>query len=120
MFFEKMFGNLFGYIWLLIFLAAVVALMLWVVLKKENKITVNEEKAEDITEEAVVEESTVKETPVIMEEVKTEENKDNNEYEIIESEDGFFRVRRVGNERTLRKFSTRIEAENFIDKKGLK
>jgi len=39
---------------------------------------------------------------------------------IIESEDGFFRVRKIGNERTLRKFATRIEAENFIEKRGLK
>ena len=36
MFFERMFANIYGYIWLLIFLVAVVALILWVILKKEN------------------------------------------------------------------------------------
>ena len=119
MFFERMFGNIYGYIWLLIFLVAVIALVLWVLLKKENKIkVVNEENKEEIvTKEEVVEETPIKET-VVIEEKK--ENNESNEYEIIESEDGFFRVKKVGNERTLRKFSTRIEAENFIDKKGIK
>lgn len=115
MLFERMFGNIYGYIWLLIFLAAVVALILWIVFKKENNVKiVSEEKKEEM----VVKEAVVIEETSVAEEKK--ENNESNEYEIIESEDGFFRVKKVGNERTLRKFSTRIEALNFIDKKGIK
>ena len=57
------------------------------------------------------------------EEKTTEElnevNKDvvNSDYEILAGEDGFFRVRKKGSERTLRKFATEAEAIDFIEKK---
>ena len=112
MFIEKLFGNTFGMVWLIIFLAAVLALMLWIILKKEK-----EEKIVEINEEVT---PVVEEVPVEVKEEVKETVSNDSEYEIIESEDGFFRVRKVGSERTLRKLATRVEAENFIEKRGLK
>ena len=110
MFFDRLFGNVFGYIWLLILVVGIIALFLWVLLKKEDKTSVLEEKEEVVVEEVVEDKKNI----------MVEETKKDSEYEIIVGEDGFFRVRKVGSERTLRKFATRIEAENFIDKKGIK
>lgn len=125
MFLEEMFGNIYGYIWLLIFLVAVVALALWIILKKEKETNDVIEDDNVSSEEVEVKEEikTIWPTQVIKPKAseKTKEEIDtNNLYEIIESEDGFFRVKKKGNDRTLRKFSARIEAENFIDKKEIK
>lgn len=126
MFIENLFGNVFGLVWLIIFLVAVVALIFWIILKKEKENIVIEnvdekleiEEKEEVKEEiktiwpkAVVKQETIEQTK--------EKKVPDNEYEIVESEDGFFRVKKVGNERTLRKFSTRVEAENYIEKRGL-
>ena len=125
MFIENLFGNVFGIIWLIIFLVAILALIFWVILKKEKEIVL-EEKVEESNDEVVEEKEEVRTiwpTPVMKKEVSEQtkkENVSNNDYEILESDDGFFRVRKVGTERTLRKFSTRVEAENFIEKRGLK
>lgn len=123
MFIEKMFKNTFGMIWLLVFLAAVFALIVWMFTKKDKVKEENNELVEEIKEE--VKGEPVVETEVTAIETKVEEKQVekevlNKEYEIIEGEDGFFRVRKIGAERTLRKFSTRIEAEDFIEKRGLK
>ena len=118
MFLERLFGNTFGLIWLIIFVAGVLTLIIWMFAKKEVKVD-----NESNTEENIVEEQNQSIVENDFEEnVETKEEKPvfNSEYEIIECEDGFFRVRKVGTERTLRKFSTKIEAENFIEKRGLK
>jgi len=120
MFLEKLFGNTFGLIWLIVFVVAVFALIAWLFVKKEK--VVIEDKIEEIVNnnDEIVEEATNNKEKVIEEKVEVKEEPISGEYEIIESEDGFFRVRKIGNERTLRKFATRIEAENFIEKRGLK
>ena len=63
----------------------------------------------------------------IIEEITVEEEKQPNEevavvseYEILESDDGFFRVRKVGSERILRKLETKEEAQEFIKQKETK
>lgn len=118
MFLEKLFSNTFGLIWLAIFVVAAFVLIIWMFAKKENVSEYSEVKeVEPVSEQ--VEEKEIVETKeeVVIEQKEEAVNKD---YEILESEDGFFRVRKVGSDRTLRKFSTRIEAENFIEKRGLK
>lgn len=139
MFLEKLFGNTFGYVWLIIFMVA--SLLLIVVLFAKKERTVNnavkevsvekeeiiEEVKETLAENVVEPEKIVEEKVVMVEEVKVEEGlavdtvQDViNGYEIVKSVDGFYRVRKVGSDRTLRKVSTKIEAENFIEKRGLK
>lgn len=111
---EKLFGNAFGIVWLIVFLVAIVALIVWIFIRKDKIVEENENIVSQIEnkEDEVVEEK-------IIEEV-IEENVINKEYEIIESEDGFFRVRKIGSERTLRKFSTKKEAEEFVEEKESK
>ena len=79
MFLEKMFGNTFGMIWLIIFSLAVFALIVWLLVKKDKMITkINTSKVEEkevvITTE--VKSQNVKKEEVvapIKEEKKTEE-----------------------------------------------
>lgn len=113
MFLEKMFGNTFGLIWLVIFSLAILALIIWLFVKKDRIVKTDlvsnnmEEKVEEKTEE----------TAPIVEEVKEpvkEEKKSS--YEIVEI-DGFFKVRKVGSERTIRKFATNEEALNYVKEK---
>ena len=72
------------------------------------------------SEKTIDEEVSMSETVAVSEEKEVVNGALNSEYEIVESEDGFFRVRKIGGERTLRKFSNRFEAEDFIEKRGLK
>ena len=120
MFLEKMFGNTFGMIWLIIFSLAVFALIVWLLVKKDKMITkINTSKVEEkevvITTE--VKSQNVKKEEVvapIKEEKKTEEK--TSEYEIVEV-DGLFKVRKVGSERTIRKFITKKEAVEYVKEK---
>lgn len=119
---EKLFGNTFGMIWLVVFMVAVLGLIVFMFVKKDKVVTTEDhmeevreetnEKVEEIVENT--EDSSNAEELV----AETSEVPVNTEYEIIESEDGFFRVRKVGSERTLRKLSTRSEAEEYIKAKG--
>ena len=120
MFLEKLFGNTFGMIWLIIFSLAVFALIVWLLVKKDKMITkINTSKVEEkevvITTE--VKSQNVKKEDVvapIKEEKKTEEK--TSEYEIVEV-DGLFKVRKVGSERTIRKFITKKEAVEYVKEK---
>ena len=120
MFLEKLFGNTFGMIWLIIFSLAVFALIVWLFVKKDKMITkINTSKVEEkevvITTE--VKSQNVKKEDVvapIKEEKKTEEK--TSEYEIVEV-DGLFKVRKVGSERTIRKFITKKEAVEYVKEK---
>ena len=132
MFIEKLFGNTFGLVWLIVFMVAVLALIVWMFVKKENKTVENKVVEEDVTNSMeILSDTVVSETSETVNEevssvadveevvVETKEEKFetvaaepvvnvDNDYEIVCSEDGFFRVKKVGNDRTLRKFSTRI------------
>ncbi len=125
MFLEKLFESIYGKIWLIILLVALLALIVYLLVKNEkNEIreTVEEvnkdsEKCEDNKEE-VVENNT--ETVEEEKENKIEENvPDYGEFVIIKGDDGFFRVKKKDSERTIRKFATIIEAENYIEKRNL-
>ena len=95
---------------------AILSLIVWMFIKKDKnisdkeKITANEELVVD-KKEAIKEEFV---------ESEKGESASNKEYEIIESEDGFFRVRKFGSERTIRKFISRDEANDFVNKKEIK
>ncbi len=115
---EKLFGSTFGLIWLLIFIVVVFVLIIWLLIKKDNVCVNSDEQVESTSNIDINEEKEVfAQENKVVEESKYE-NKEhvspNSEYEIIESEDGFFRVRKVGTERTLRKFATMEEAKAFI------
>ena len=122
MFLEKMFGNTFGMIWLIIFSLAVLALIVWLLVKKDKAIAkTNVIKVEEnevvTTGEVKAQEEKKEEVIASVEEIK-EENKEekNSVYEIVEV-DGFFKVRKIGSERTIRKFSTRKEAVEYVKEK---
>jgi len=122
MFLEKLFGNTFGLIWLIVFMAIVLGLIVFLFVKKEKnekEIVGDEEKVERVVEETSTVEKEEKFEETVIDEVKMEENSvaTTSEYEIIESEDGFFRVRKAGTERTLRKFATKEEAVEFVKQK---
>lgn len=114
---EILFGSTFGLIWLIVFLVAILALIVWLFIKKEKDLENSNEKEEIINEK---EEANVIEKEEIVEVKEEIKENVNNEYEILESDDGFFRVRKIGSERTLRKFATKMEAEDFVEKRGLK
>lgn len=125
---EKIFANLYGVISLISLMVILLGIMMWVLLKKDtnnrqDNVLIKEEKEETVSVTDTTKEETVIETPDVQQEkgIIANVNCDivNTEYEIVESEDGFYRVKKVGNDRTLRKFSTRIEAENYIEKRGL-
>ena len=137
MFLEKTFGNVFGIIWLLIFILAVLGLLVWLLIKKEKVEIVEKrelikedyngfsfEETEDGRFEVKKEDGSVVKTFDKLEDcrvfvdvllLRSEIENDSN-YEIVES-DGFFKVRKKGSERTLRKFETEEEAENYIKEK---
>lgn len=111
MFLEKLFGNTFGLILLIVFMIVVLGIIIFLFVVKEKDIVVINGIDEFVDE--IENNSKVSELGSNL-----EENVDNKpEYEIIESEDGFFRVRKIGGERTLRKLSTREEAEEFVRQK---
>lgn len=120
MFFEDTFGNIFGILWLVIFIGGIVALALWLIFReeKENVNAVKEETVDDAQEE-IVENQVVDEEMI---EDKADEKRIVEEvrYRIDSGEDGFFRVKKVGDDRTIRKFSTKLEAINYVNEKGTK
>lgn len=144
MFFEEMFGNLFGLIWLILFSLGVIVLLIWMLIKKDSKINEVEENNEIIlinyknfyiekkennkfeisdTEGKVIKNFVSLEDAKFYvdalllrsEEMENEEGKDSL-YEIFKSE-GFFKVRKKGSERTLRKFDSEEEALNYVKEK---
>ena len=159
MFLENLFGSTFGIIWLLVFTVAVLALLVWLVVKKDKEIIEIKVKDEEKVEEVVVApvEEKVQEVKVpfkkeykgfLIEEnennkfevkkeekvlktfgavedckmfvdvllLREEESKSDSAYEIVEV-DGFFKVRKKGSERTIRKFETLEEAEDYVREK---
>lgn len=101
---DNLFGSTLGIVWLLIFTVAILGLLIWLFIKKDEKCE------EKIVEKVVEDKTTVNEEPIV-------ENQ-NKVYEVVESDDGFFRVIKVGTERTLRKFSTKKEAEDYIKERN--
>ena len=122
MFLEKMFGNTFGMIWLIIFSLAVLSLIIWLLVKKDKIIAkINafktEEKEVVKTFEVKVQDDAKEEVIAPVEEIKEEKKEEKNSvYEIVEV-DGVFKVRKIGSERTIRKFSTRKEAVEYVKEK---
>lgn len=135
MIFEKMFGNLFGIIWLIIFILAILALLIWMFIKKNYFLENggrNQEKEliKEIYKDVLIEENkegkfeiqkfgkifdSVDDCKIFID-VLFLRNENNSNYEVFEAE-GFFKVRKKNSERTLRKFYTREEAEDFIKEK---
>ena len=117
MFLEKMFGNTFGMIWLIIFSLAVLALVKKdKAIAKTNVIKVEENEVVT-TGEVKAQEEKKEEVIASVEEIKEEKKEEKNSvYEIVEV-DGFFKVRKIGSERTIRKFSTRKEAVEYVKEK---
>ena len=139
MFLEKMFGNVFGIIWLVVFIVAVLSLLIWTFSKKEKvvKETMEEVKKElikDTYKDFIIEENDEGKFEILKSDEKINKvfdsfedckifidvillrRENNSSYEIIEI-DGFFKVRKKGNERTIRKFSTQEEAEDYVKEK---
>lgn len=106
---NKLFGNTFGIIWLVVFMMAVLILFVWLLIfDKDNGEVIKE-----------VNNTNGEEIEVVKETTKIEKNIFS-EYEIIESEDGFFRVRKSGSDRILRKLLTREEAEKYVEERSVK
>ena len=139
MFLEKMFGNVFGIIWLVVFIVAVLSLLIWTFAKKEKvvKETMEEVKKElikDTYKDFIIEENDEGKFEILKSDEKINKvfdsfedckifidvillrRENNSSYEIIEI-DGFFKVRKKGNERTIRKFLTQEEAEDYVKEK---
>lgn len=138
MFLERIFGNLFGIIWLGIFTLAILILFIWLLLKKEknNEIVNNEEKEylmetykEYVIEEKESGEFEVKkeghilksfnnfgDCKIFIDVLLLRDEKRENIYEIIEV-DGFFKVRKKGSERTIRKFNVLEDAQDYVKEK---
>jgi hypothetical protein len=74
--------------------------------EEKEVVTTTEVKSQNVEKEEVV--------APIKEEKKTEEK--TSEYEIVEV-DGLFKVRKVGSERTIRKFITKKEAVEYVKEK---
>ena len=81
--------------------------MVWLFIKNDNAVKVEEKIEVSDTVESIVEEK--------QEEV-VEDKEISEVYEIIE-QDGFFKVRKKGSERTIRKFLTELEAINYVKEK---
>lgn len=144
MFLEKLFGNIFGLIWLIVFTLAILALLVWMIIRKD-KVTC-EEVVEEIKKEYLKEEYKgflieenennkyeVKKDDKVLKTFDTvsdarmfsdvlllreEESEKESVYEIVEI-DGFFKVRKKGSERTIRKFATLEEAEEYVKEKEI-
>ena len=136
---EKLFGNLFGLIWLLVFIGAIIFLIVWLFIKRDFV-----EKKEDVVKKELLRENyggfliceneegkyeLKKENGILIKvfdsledakvfvDVLLLRNENDSVYEIVEI-GGFFKVRKKGSERTLRKFETEEEAENYVKEKG--
>lgn len=159
MFLENLFGSTFGIIWLLVFTVAVLALLVWLVVKKDKEIIevkVKEEEKLEKVEEVLVEEkeeevkvhfkkeykgflieenennkfevkkeeknlktfTTIDDCKMFIDVLllREEESEKESLYEIVEI-DGFFKVRKRGSDRTIRKFETIEEAEDYVREK---
>lgn len=144
MFLEKLFGNIFGLIWLIVFTLGILALLVWMIIKKDK--VISEEVVEEVKKEYLKEEYSgflIEENENNKYEVKKddrvlktfdvvsdakmfidvlllreEENQKESVYEIVEI-DGFFKVRKKGSERTIRKFATLEEAEKYVKEKEI-
>ncbi len=113
MFLEKMFGNTFGLIWLIVFSLAVLALIVWLFIKTDKVV----ENKPIVSEEQEKVEVSKEETASVVEAVKEDKKEEKlSDYEIVEI-DGSFKVRKVGSERTIRKFPTYEEASNYVKEK---
>lgn len=145
---ENLFGGIFGFIWLSIFIVGVLSLIVWQLVKKD-KVSDKQDSVEKIKEVEEVKEikELIKEEykGLVIEEVENnifvvksegkivkkfdkytdckvfidvvflrKENDSN--YDIVEI-DGSFKVRKKGSERTIRKFDTYEDAENFVKEK---
>ena len=108
---DKIFGSVFGMVWLIVFLVAILALLVWILLKKEK------ENVLGMKQEAKSSSEIVEEKVVASEVVDNVSQQDNKIYEIIESGDGFFRVKKVDSGKVLRKFGTKEEAQNYVSEK---
>lgn len=130
MFLEKLFESVYGKIWLIILLVAILALIVYLLIKNEKREAVKKEADEEknfnedsvnANEESHVEtENIEKDNRENIEEKTYDELPDYGEFVIVKGTDGFFRVRKKESERTIRKFATVIEAENYIEKRNLK
>lgn len=130
MFLEKLFESVYGKIWLIILLVAILALIVYLLIKNEKREIVKKEADEEknfnedsvnANEESHVEtENIEKDNREDIEEKTDDELPDYGEFVIVKGIDGFFRVRKKESERTIRKFATVIEAENYIEKRNLK
>ena len=149
MFFERMFGNLFGIIWLIIFVIAVFSCLIWMLLKREKAIIeeneiVGEEKElfkeeykgffieenekgmYEVTndkKESLKVFNSLNDSHVFVDVIllrdeceREEDEAEESVYEIVEI-DGFYKVRKKGNERTIRKFASKEEAINYVKEK---
>ena len=134
---EKMFGNLFGIIWLVVFILAVWCLLIYLLFVKKDKLeeVTKKDLIKEIYKECIIEENfegkfelknndgtIIKsfdslEDAKIFVDVSILRKEDDSNYEIIEV-DNNFKVRKKGSERTLRKFATMEEAQNFVKGKG--
>lgn len=146
MFFDKMFGSLFGFVWLVIFVVAVLGLLIWLLLKND-KVLINNSESEDEVKKDLFKEDynnfVIEENEKGLFEVKNKknevlkffsslgdahvfidvlllreekENEENSNYEIVEI-NGSFKVRKKGSEKTIRKFNSEEEALNYVKEK---
>ena len=121
MFLDKLFGNAFGVICLVVLMLAILVLLVWLFVKQDK---VKIEEISDVRVEVEGKIDVINENKEETVTVLTSEKKETviieSEYDILEGEDGFFRVKKKGTERTLRKFATEMEAKDFVEKRGLK
>ena len=108
---DKIFGSVFGMVWLIVFLVAILGLLVWLLLKKE-KVNVLEVKQDGAVNREIIEGKV--DANEVVDNISEQDNKI---YEIVESEDGFFRVKKVDSGKVLRKFGTKEEAQNYISEK---
>ena len=108
MFLEKIFGNLFGIIAIVIFVFAVFVLLILEFLKKKDY-EESELVKQDVVETKIVDERVLEKNNVCEAVL--------GDYEIVEV-DGFFKVRKKGSDRTIRKFVTKDEALVYVKEKS--
>jgi hypothetical protein len=131
MFIEKMFGNTFGMVWLIIFTLSIFALLVWSFIKKEKLFEIKKELVKENYNGFVIEEKddlkfdVKKEDGSVLKtfnniadckvfvDVLLLRNENNSAYEIVKI-DGFFKVRKKESGRIIRKFTTEEDAENYI------
>ena len=133
MFLEKIFGNVFGVIWLIIFLLSIGSLLAFVMLKKKDEQVIKEYHKETYKEYSIEENEdgkydvkkeetllktfdSIEDCKVFVDVVELRNYESTSIYEIVE-EEGFFKVKKKDTQRTIRKFSDKIDAENYIKEK---